>query len=384
MSAFCPYFNRSVCRSCDLIEQDYAAQIAVKEQKIKRALSFFEERWGPFRFESSKWSAQVEFRNRAKLSVTGSVSAPVIGLLGEADLDLGRELLNCPIHHPLINQLLVALPDFITRYNLTPYQITQRKGELKGLIIYYSPLSEQMYLRFILRSKECVARLRKLAPDLQGRFESLQCISANVQPVPHALLEGEEEIFLTERTSIDHQMGPLKLTLSPQAFVQTNFEVATKLYETAAKWVGEIRPKKMLELFCGQGAFSFFSAQSAGEILGIEINEDAVKSANDSAEKLGLRHLRFEAGDADRIDRLLEVFSPDLILVNPPRRGLALALQLIERQRPAHVIYSSCDIKTLESDLRILKSSYSLRRAQLFDMFPHTSHFETLVWLSRG
>ncbi|OFZ42460.1 MAG: 23S rRNA (uracil-5-)-methyltransferase RumA, partial [Bdellovibrionales bacterium GWC1_52_8] len=383
MTVFCSHFTQSSCRSCEWMELDYPAQLLKKEEQLRHSLEFF----SPFALEPTVRSKRQGFRNRAKMSVTGTVEQPVIGLLGEDVLDAGRELLNCPIHHPKLNELLVALPELIRKYKLIPYNIASRKGELKALIAYYSPGPEnqsgQFYLRFVLRSKECVSRLRKALPELQSRIPELVCISANIQPVPHAILEGPEEILITERATIDYWLGALKLRLAPQAFVQTNQEVAVELYQTAARWIGEAqqgRRGKCLELYCGQGAFSFAAANMAEEFLGIEINPEAVRNANAQAAELGLGHLKFICADATQVEAELQAHRPELVLVNPPRKGLGGAVELLLRNPPEQLLYSSCNVDTLASDLRILATGYRLRRAQIFDMFPHTEHFETLVW----
>jgi 23S rRNA (uracil747-C5)-methyltransferase len=335
------------------------------------------------------------------MMVSGSTASPVIGLLGEEDLDQGREILDCAIHHPRLNELIGALPELIRDHSLEPYRIKDRKGELKGLIAYYSPESRQMYLRFVLRSQAQLAKVEAMLPRLQAAFPDLVCVSANIQPVPHAILEGPEEIFLTERKTIDHRIGSLRVKLAPQAFVQTNFKVASLLYETAAGWIGEALSgpgdpanpsnpanpgnpcKKMLELFCGQGLFSFFAHGRVGEALGVELNEDAVHTARATARELGITNLDFKAMDASEVSDEVAAYAPDLVLANPPRKGMGRGIDLILKCLPAHFIYSSCSIDSLSTDLRKIADSYRLRRVQLFDMFPHTQHFETLAWLER-
>jgi len=380
-STFCPYFNRSECTSCEWIGQDYLRQLERKEQRVRELLSSFPS----FQLERSVQSPLQGFRNRAKMGVTGTVEHPVIGLLGVDKLDEGRELLSCPIHHDKLNQIIAAVPELIQSYNLIPYRIQERKGELKGIIAFYSPVANQAYLRFILRSKECVARIKKLVPALQKQFPEVICITANIQPIPHAVQEGFEEIFLTEVRTIDLDLGSIRLMLAPQAFVQTNISVAVQLYETAALWIQEARPRKVLELFCGQGAFSLVAAaRNPAKFLGIEINPEAVRTANETAQNLGLSQVQFKTSDATQVAEALESFQPDLVLVNPPRRGLAEGTQMLKQALPPYLIYSSCSIETLAFDLKILAGIYTLKKVQLFDMFPHTQHFETLVWLQRA
>lgn len=304
---------------------------------------------------------------------------PIIGLAGEESLDQGRELLECPIHHPKLNALITALPEFIREFQLHPYRISERKGELKGLIAFYSPDSNEMYLRFILRSQECVSRIRKLLPKLVSKFPALVVVTANIQPIPHAILEGPEEIFITERREIHHRIGGHEFRLSPGAFVQTNSEVAARLYATAADWIRDSGGGRVCELFCGQGAFSFFAAKHAKQLLGVDINADGVRAANDTAREQGFTHLSFQTADASRVSDVLETFRPDLLLVNPPRRGLGAAVDFLVP--PKSVIYSSCSLESLVEDLRKISGHYRIAKAQIFDMFPHTEHFEILTLL---
>lgn len=369
MKTFCAYYNEKKCQSCQLIEFDYSAQLRQKEEKL-----------GLSPLLPTFHSPERQFRNKAKLTVTGTTEEPILGLLGEDDLDQGREILECPLHHQKINQALPEIKKFITLANLTPYQIKTKTGELKGIILFYSIHSEEMYLRFILRSKESISRIQKFLPEL--RIPNLKCISANIQPIPHAILEGKEEIILSEQNFIRHQLKTISLTLTPQAFVQTNQIVAEALYETAALWIRDLKISKFLELYCGQGAFSFFVSQFVEQGLGIEINPEAIKQAIQTAELLKLNHLQFKCSDSAHTKNEIIAFNPDLILVNPPRRGLAESGLLLKEAQSPFIIYSSCSYETLKEDLKVL-SNYKVVKAQIFDMFPHTGHFETLVLLQR-
>lgn len=370
MKTFCSYYNSETCRSCDLIEINYAEQIKIKERK----LSHF-----PLlpAVESSPWN----FRNKVKLAVTGTIENPVIGLVGENNLDEGREILSCPLHHPNLNKTLPTLKEFIIKSKLAPYSIKSKKGELKGIILFHSIKTNETYLRFILRSKEAIDRIKKIIPELQAIHPYLKCITVNIQPIPHAILEGEEEIYLTEEKTISHQIGEYTFTISPRAFIQTNSKIAEELYLTAAEWINALSPKRFLELFSGQGNFSFLASKAFEKGLGIEINPSAVLTANQMAKSLGLDKLEFKASNAQNILEDAIHFSPDLLLVNPPRRGLGSGVELVRKIKASSFIYSSCNHETLLSDLKELEDLYDVVRAQIFDMFPQTSHFETLVEL---
>lgn len=380
MKSFCTYYNQDICRSCTMIESSYSEQLNQKLLILDSALSPF----APYKLNATVSSNTQGFRNKAKLSVSGTMDRPIIGLLGTDDLDAGREILNCPLHHPKINELLLVLPEFIRLMKLVPYSIAEKRGELKGLIIFHSEKTSETYLRFVLRSKEAIDRIKKHLPDLRERVPGLSCVSANIQPIAHAILEGFEEVFLTEETSITHRSGMYDVQVEPQAFVQTNQAVAEVLYSTAAAWIAELRAKKFLELFCGQGMFSFHASPFITQGLGIEINSQAIEQAKMTKQRLNLAHLEFKASDAARTAQEIAEFQPDLLLVNPPRKGLGESVHLVKNGPQEKIIYSSCDVQTLAKDLEILTQSFKVTRVQLFDMFPHTKHFETLVLLERN
>ena len=377
MKTFCSYFNEGICSSCTKIQTPYQDQISDKLGLLKNLLAPF----APFDLRPPVLSPPLAFRNKAKFSVTGQLDAPIIGLTGEDDLDQGREILNCPLHHPSINNLARGLTDFIRVARMTPYHIKSRTGELKGLIIYHSSETNESYLRFILRSKESLDRIKKNLPQLQERFSNLTCVSANIQPIPHAVLEGDEEIFFTPNNSIHHKIGEISMNLHPQGFVQTNQGVAVSLYSTAAQWAEELHPQSFIELFSGQGAFSFYVQKFVKSALGIEINQEAVARANETARQLKLDHLQFLAADAAKVEDFVLERNADLMLVNPPRRGLGESINLLQKINSNYLIYSSCNVETLAADLEKLKHKFKIKRVQLFDMFPHTEHFETLVLL---
>lgn len=326
-------------------------------------------------------SETMGFRNKAKLSITGTVDHPSIGLTGQDELDLGRDIKNCPVHHPAINSLVNELPAFIQAAKLRPYQIKNRDGELKGAIIYFSPETRKMYLRVILRSKESLDRIRKHSNLILQKFPEIQSLSANIQPVPHAILEGEEEIFFTSNHFIEHKIGEAVMALHPQGFVQTNHEMAEKLYSTAASWVKEMSVSTFAELFSGQGAFSFFIQKHVKKAIGVEINSEAVERANQTAKDMNWSHLNFIAEDAGKMADVIFKFNPDVILVNPPRRGLGQVTEILKGVKSEYFIYSSCNAESLAQDLITLKNYFKIIKVQIFDMFPHTDHFETLVLL---
>jgi 23S rRNA (uracil747-C5)-methyltransferase len=398
MTVFCNYYEQGICRSCTQLPIPYPEQLLRKENQLITSLAAVTSLCAPSLTAitstspaSPQKNAHITllptrsgplqgFRNKIKMSVAGTTAEPLIGILHADDLDQGKEILDCPVHHPQLNLVLHALKIFIPLAKLVPYQVSQRRGELKGLISFYSPESNEMYLRFILRSTESLERIRKYAPALLSEFPFLTCITGNIQPIPHAILEGTEEILLAGQPTITHRLGNLNFKIRPQGFVQTNQIVAQQLYETAAEWMKEMKTQRLVELFCGQGAFSFFAKDVIAAGLGIEINAEAVAAANLAAQNLQVPYLHFQTADAAKVESALQAFAPDTVLVNPPRRGLGHSIALLQNSAFPYLIYSSCSHQSLAKDLQQLPQ-YEIKKIQIFDLFPHTEHFETLVLL---
>ncbi|ABL83253.1 MULTISPECIES: 23S rRNA (uracil(747)-C(5))-methyltransferase RlmC [unclassified Nocardioides] len=376
----CSHFDAGRCRSCTWLGTAYAAQLGAKQHTVEELLARSVGAAGATAWLPPVASAQLGVRNKAKMVVSGTLAEPTLGILNPAGA--GVDLRDCPLHTPGIQAALPVLADFVTRAALAPYDLATRRGELKYLLVTESPDGELM-VRFVLRSQEPVARIRKHLPALLERLPQVAVATVNLQPEHKAVLEGEREIVLTEQESLLMQVGGLGLHLRPQSFFQTNTAMAAELYRLARAWTAELAPGRVWDLYCGVGGFALAIASTAhAEVTGVEVSGEAIASATASAREAGLDRVRFEAGDAtawvsDRPD------VPDLVVVNPPRRGLGPELSgWLEDSGVRHVLYSSCNAHTLARDLDAMPSLRPVR-AQLLDMFPNTAHYEVLALLER-
>ncbi|MGL6018810.1 MAG: methyltransferase domain-containing protein, partial [Gibbsiella quercinecans] len=167
------------------------------------------------------------------------------------------------------------------------------------------------------------------------------------------------------------------------SFFQTNPQVAARLYATARDWVRGLGISSMWDLFCGGGGFGLHCADRDTQLTGIEISAEAIACARQSAQALGLRKVGFQALDSTRF-ATAEGQVPQLVVVNPPRRGIGQALcEYLNAMAPDYLLYSSCNAQTMANDIALLPG-YRLARVQLFDMFPHTAHYEVLALLVRA
>lgn len=419
----CAHFDAHRCRSCTLLPVPTRQRIDDLQAEVAALLD-------PFAARSTYWRSPVRspeagYRNKAKMVAGGTADDPTFGLLDEDGS--GIDLSDCPLYPPAIHAALGALPALIRRAQVAPYDVARRKGELKHVLVTASPDGELM-VRFVLRTARPVPRLAEhialLTDAVASQGFRIRVVTANLQPDHAAILEGAEEVPIWGDDTLTVVQGRIPLRVRPQSFLQTNTPVASQLYEQVATWVDEAEagggteaeagvgaaarrtPFVVWDLFCGVGGFALHCARTVGDesrrVIGVEVSAQAIESATRTAQELGLA-AAFTTADATLFARApmgrppsgTTTFPvsadesaalpphPDLLIVNPPRRGLGRDLAAwVEDSGIDDVVYSSCNPKTLAKDLGAMQS-YRITEARLLDMFPHTAHAEVVVRLAR-
>lgn len=375
----CHHFDAGRCRSCSLLEQPYGAQLAAKQQHVRALLRDHRRlEWLP-----PVRSAEMGFRNKAKLVVAGSVAHPTLGILDRQGL--GVDLQDCPLYPDELAGCFGTLAEFVTVTGLEPYDVPGRRGMLKYFIVTVSPDAELM-LRVVVAHERAVDTVRNHLDWLQARIPRLAVVSVNIHPEHKAVLEGAEEVVLTSREQLPMRLetasgGAVELQLRTRSFFQTNTEVARALYAQAAEWVDAASPASVWDLYCGVGGFALHCAAPGRTVVGVEVSEEAIEAARASAAASGV-DAEFRAMDATAF-ALHRDDAPELVIVNPPRRGIGPELaHRLDSSAVQTVIYSSCNAESLARDLTAMPS-FVARTARVLDMFPHTSHYEAIVLLER-
>jgi 23S rRNA (uracil1939-C5)-methyltransferase len=223
--------------------------------------------------------------------------------------------------------------------------------------------------------------------DVLRRFSEVRSIhwAANDTPaeqtnVPTKLLWGDD--------AIEEEILGLRVRLRPGAFLQTNTEMAEQLYAIAREFAGLTGAENVFDLYCGTGTIGLSLAADARSVWGLEISEEAVACAIENAELNGIDNAKFYAGNVGQtVEQLVEeAGSPDVVVVDPPRAGLAgKALRRMGELGAPKLVYVSCNPTTLASDVKVLREEYGyeLVRCRPVDMFPHTPHVESVSLLER-
>ncbi|GMU44213.1 MAG: methyltransferase domain-containing protein [Xanthomonadales bacterium] len=367
----CAHFEAWRCRSCGELAQPYERQLAAKQARAQTLLWMID----PAAWLPSCPSPEHGFRNKAKMAIGGSTIKPTLGLLDAAGhgVDLG----DCALYPPGLAAVFEAVRTALVAARVPPYELASRRGEGKYVLLTQVPGSDDLLLRFVLRSREALSRLRAQLPVLRTQLPALRVASVNLLPEHKAVTEGAIEILLTDESEVHGRWGDVAFRLTPRSFLQTNTPVATALYAQARDWIARAAPARAWDLYCGVGAFALHAAAEGIAVTGVESTPEAIAAAR-AAHPAGDWIVADAAAWACAQPRAAE-----LVIVNPPRRGVGAVLaEWLQRHGGRWLLYCSCHPQSLARDLAALPA-YSARRARVFDMFPHTTHFETLLWLER-
>lgn len=368
----CAHFEAWRCRSCSELERPYAEQLQAKQARARALLgSIPDAAW-----EAPHASPQRGFRNKAKMAIGGSVEAPTLGLLDAAGR--GVDLRDCALYPDSLRAAFAPVRAALVAARVVPYELASRRGEGKYVLLSEMPGSGELLLRCVLRSREALDRLRAQLPALQAALPRLAVASVNLLPEHKALTEGDTEILLTAGGELGGHWGDVHFRLAPRSFLQTNTPVAAALYAQARRWIAAARPAQAWDLYCGVGAFALHALAEGVAVTGVESTPEAISAAQSIAPAA-----HWIVADASEWAPA-QAAAPELVIVNPPRRGIGTALSAwLQARGGRHLLYCSCNPESLARDLAAMPA-YAVRRAQVFDMFPHTAHFETLVWLERS
>lgn len=322
------------------------------------------------------------YRTQAKLVLRRAGRGVLAGIYRPGThqvVDISR----CPVHHPLINQVVAAAREEIEGRDLSVYDERSGEGLLRYLVVRVSAWEKRAQLILV-----STAQLpSSLVKGLRKRVRGLESVVLNLNSERGNVILGRRFVPWTKEVSLLERVGSLKLRSRAGAFLQANIPVARKLYETAAAWAAIGSEDVVADLYCGVGALTFHLAPGARRVFGIEAVEQAILDAKQNTPLNGFHNVRFRCGTAaEELERLREeVGRVDVVSLNPPRKGADEATrQAIAACEPRAILYVSCDPQTLARDLAwFSERGYRVLRVQGFDMFPQTDHVETLAQLER-
>jgi 23S rRNA (uracil747-C5)-methyltransferase len=377
MDFHCQHFSARRCQSCDHLPLTFAGSVSQKQNLL--AQLFPGVSLQPLQHCSDPNGSRI----RARMAVDWKQSSPTFGFFDQQQRVVPVE--DCPLHHPLISQAVPFLREFLLRARLTPFDPDHNTGELKFAVLTAAPDSESLMIQWVLRSQEAVSRIRSAWRRLSLADRGcVRVMGIGIQPLRTSQIAAELELNVSEESSLRIRFGQLSLFFGPGSFIQTNHEMAARLYQAAGQRIAAGVPGPVLDLYCGAGGFGLMAASHGRAVLGLEKSAAAVENARRAAVEMGFTAEFRQCSLESEQDLLNQSSGFSTVICNPPRRGLdAASLELIQRLAPQRLLYSSCSPQTLARDLRLLAGNFRPVWMQGFDMFPLTEHFEVLCELER-
>ncbi len=374
----CPYYVN--CGGCAVRHMTYQAELTFKKQKVEDCL----RRIGGLDLPiSAIHGAQTPDRYRNKVQFPLS-PGPKIGFYRQGTHTV-TDVADCLLQPPAAAHLRAALKDFMSTHSIPAYDERTGAGLLRHLYIRTNRAGESLVCllvngRSLPHEPALVDALRSAEPALRGVVLGVNRTRSNV-------ILGEVYRTLWGQDYLMDQMCGLTFRLSVPSFYQVNTPQAELLYDRALSLAGLTGSETALDLYCGIGTITLCLARRAKQVYGAEVVPQAVEDAKANAARNGIQNADFFCADAGAAaQRLAESgLRPDLVTVDPPRKGLAEpVVATIARMAPARIVYVSCDPATLARDLkRFTDSGYRPTAAEAVDLFPRTAHIETVCLLER-
>jgi len=362
----------------------YPAQLAFKTNQVQEAL----KRIGHIEVDvpqtigaKNPWG----YRNKGQIPVQN-----VRGQLTTGFYKKGTHTLvpveNFHIQDPEIDKTVVVVRDLLRRLQLTAYNERNRSGDIRHIIVRRGQRTHQIMV-IIVTAKKRVRPLQLIADELVKTVPEVVSVIQNVNQDKTNRILGQVNHVLFGKDYFEEELLGLTFKISPTSFFQVNTNQAEVLYQTALDFADLKETDTVIDAYCGIGSISLPLAKQAKHVYGVEVVPEAIEMARDNAELNGLDNTTFVAGTAEEVlpKWVEEGLHPDVIVVDPPRKGLddVVRKTMIEVKAPK-IVYVSCNPATLARDLAdFVAAGYNVEKVQPVDMFPQTSHVECVVLMSR-
>lgn len=378
----CPVYEE--CGGCQLQHLDYRQQLVEKKDIVKQSL----ERHTKLNVEKldirdtlgmeNPWN----YRNKSQFQVGQRDGKLLAGLYGINSHKL-VDIQHCAVQHSATNKATSTVKKILQDLKVSVYNEKTRKGIVRTIVARIGVKTEELQIVLITSQRELphkdeiVSRIKQALPEVTS-------IVQNVNGQKTSLIFGDETRLLEGREFIQETLGELEFELSARTFFQLNPEQTVNLYNEVKEAAGLTGVEKVVDAYCGVGTIGLWLADGADEIRGMDVIADSIEDAEKNAERHGISHATYVVGKAEQVlpKWAKEGWKPDVLVVDPPRTGLdQQLLNTILKVKPKKIVYVSCNPSTLAKDISVLVSKYKVGYIQPVDMFPQTSHIESVTSL---
>ena len=377
----CPHSGP--CGGCQFRHMSYEEELRAKRQRVEDAL----RRVGGVDVTVDTIHGAEDthrYRNKVQFPVANGKHGVCVGLFRARSHDV-IDVEDCLLQHKRVNELGRVLKYWMERGHIPAYDENTGKGLVRHLYVRTNRAGESLV---------CVVVNGKKLPDEMGLVQAMRDhepglvgVVLNVNQKDTNVILGDRYRTLWGRDRLEEELCGLTFRLSVPSFFQINRDQTEVLYGRAVEFAALTGEETVLDLYCGIGTISLTMAKKAGKVIGAEIVPEAIEDAKENAVRNGVTNAEFFCGDAGEVAFKLasEGVRPDVICVDPPRKGLAADVpDILADMAPKRIVYVSCDPATLARDVKRLgERGYRAVKAEAVDLFPRTQHVETIVLLSK-
>lgn len=375
----CPLYKK--CGGCQLQNLDYERQLSLKYKRVIGLVGRFGRVSRIIGMDNP-----YHYRNKVQAAFGTDRSGHIISGVYQSSTHRIVPVEECLIEDKIADSIIGTVRALLRSFKLRPYNEDTGEGFLRHVLVKRGFVSGQVMVVLVTGSGEFKSR-RSFVNALVGRHPEIVTVVRNINDRHTSLVLGERSEILYGSGKIEEQLCGFTFRISPKAFYQIN-PVQTEVLYGLVRQFAELKPTDtVLDAYCGTGTIGLILSQDAGQVIGVEINADAVRDAKENAEINGIKNAKFYTADAgeylvaaaERGDRV------DAVIMDPPRAGSSRAfLKSLIKMSPQRVVYVSCNPLTLARDLEyICRGGYDVKKIQPVDMFPHTEHVECAVLLTR-
>lgn len=374
----CPLAKK--CGGCDYQGMSYEQQLKEKEQAVRRLMKGIGE-VSPIIGAKEPY----HYRNKVHAVFSRQKNGEIVSGIYQEGSHRVVPVDKCQIENEKADEIIVSVRKLLKSFKIKVYDEDTDFGLLRHVMVRTGYVSGQIMVVLVVRSPIFPSK-NNFVKALRAVHPEITTIVLNVNERKTNMVLGERNITIYGKGYIEDTLCGCTFRISPTSFYQINPVQTERLYKTAMMLARLNKRNVVIDAYCGIGTIGMVAAKTVKEVIGIELNAEAVRDANANAKRNHMDNIRFVQGDAGKFmegmaDREEQV---DVVFMDPPRSGSDEAfLKSLLVLAPKKIVYISCNPETQARDLRVLcKRDYQVETIQPVDMFPFTTHVETVCLLS--
>lgn len=378
----CDTYKR--CGGCDLRHIKYEKTLDIKRGIVQSLVNkTLEEKIEVCNVIGMEYP--YNYRNKAQYPVgINKTGSPIYGVYANRTHEI-IEINECKIQTKISEEIAKYIIDFIRENKIKVYDEKDNTGVYRHIVVKVGIKTNEVMCIMVVNDRN-IKNENKLVNGLIKNFSNIKTIVKNINNQNTNVILGSENIILYGDGYIEDKLGEYTFKISPMSFYQINPIQTEKLYNLAIEKAELTNKDTVFDLYCGIGTIGIFASKYVKKVYGIEIIPQAIEDAKDNAKINKIENIDFLVGDVEyALSELIEKrrINPDVVFVDPPRKGLDKnTINNLIKVKAKKIIYISCNPATLVRDLKLLEDNYEIKSITPIDMFPWTKHTENIAVLN--